>query len=187
METQHPIIQILSNLSLVNWIILSAFYFLTVIISTSLFSRCFLRRQWRFYKNLKRSVFIITPTDAIGSKIARTEMDLERKMLKQNGFLKIDDDVTDYRTFNPNNNHCIVVVGYHQNMKGLDEILIKVKYLQIPLIIYTYGENISVISESDKDKMGTYPLTIYANFQLTLLNQIFATLATFPYQKNVGH
>jgi len=36
------------------------------------------------------------------------------------------------------------------------------------LIVYTYGANFKVIREDHKKLFDSYPLIIYANFQLTL-------------------
>ncbi len=126
---------------------------------------------------------IITPTDKSNCQIRGKEIRIERDLLVRNEFLKLDSAVTDYRSFNPQNNHCLVVLGYDSKMGGLDEVLQKVKHSQIPLIVYTYGENIGVISDDHKELFDTYPLTIYANFQLTLLNHIFTTLAVYRYDK----
>lgn len=126
---------------------------------------------------------IITPTDKHNAQVLGKEMKVERNMLARNGFLKLDDRVTDYRSFDPQNNHCIVVLGYDPNMIGFDEVLNKVKHLQIPLIVYTFNKNVGVISSEHKQKLNSYPLTLYANFQLTLMNHIFATLGVYPYDK----
>jgi len=174
---------LLENLSLLHWIIAGIVYVLSVGFGVFLATRWFWRTQRRLYRNLKRPVLIITPTDSQGGKIHGTEMEVEKKFLSDNGFLNIDDGPTDYRSFNPNHNHCVVVLGYHPNMQGLDEVLMKVKNSQVPLIVYTFGKNINVISETDKNKLDTYPLTLYANFQLTLANHIFTTLATYPYDQ----
>lgn len=123
---------------------------------------------------------IITPTDERNAQIPGKEMRIERDMLARNGFLRMHNGLSDYRSFNPNNRHCVLVLGYDQKMSGLDDVLTKVKNLQIPLIVYTYGEN-NALSAEHRQKFESYPLTIFANFQLTLMNHIFSTLAVYPY------
>lgn len=182
MATQQEILTLLANLSLTHWIAMAVVYLVSVILAAAVFMRWFWRKQFRLYRNLKRPIMIITPTDERNAQIAGKEMNIERNTLTQNRFLKIDDTVTDYRSFNPNNKHCIVVLGYDPEMAGLDDVLNKVKALQIPLIVYTFGEN-NAIGDEHKPKFATYPLTLYANFQLTLMNHIFSTLAVYPYDK----
>lgn len=174
-------LQFLSTLSLAHWVILVAGYIVSVALGAALFLRRFLKKERRLYRNLKRPIMIITPTDESNGQIRGKEMLIERDLLTRNGFLKLDGAVSDYRSFNPLNNHCLVVLGYDSNMVGLGEVLQKVKQLQIPLIVYTYNTNVGVISDGHKQLFDSYPLTIYANFQLTLINHIFATLAVYPY------
>lgn len=178
----NQIIQILSGLSLTHWIILAAGYGISVAVSAVLFWRWFLRREFRLYRNLKRPVMVITPTDKHNVQIPGKDMRIEIDLLVRNGFLKIHNGLTDYRAFNPNTRHCVVVLGYDPKMSGMDDVLTKVKNLQIPLIVYTFGEN-NALSAEHRQKFASYPLTIFANFQLTLINHIFSTLAVYPYDK----
>jgi len=164
-----------------HWLTVVLVYILSVAAGAALFLRWFLQKERRLYRNLKRPIMVITPTDKTNKQIPRKEMAMERELLQRNGLLKIDGTVTDYRSFNPRNNHCLVVLGYDHQMTALEEVLQKVKQLQIPLIIYTYNANIGAISRAHKELLDTYPLVIFANFQLTLINHIFATLAVYPY------
>ena len=145
------LIKILSILSLGHWVIIILTNIVLIAGVTLGFMHWFWRKQWRFHKNLRRPIMMITPTGPKGEKIPATEMELERKMLRDNGFLNIDDQVTDYRSFSPTSNHCLVVLGYHKDMQGLDDVLTKVKNLDVPIIIYTYGENSDAIAENHKD------------------------------------
>lgn len=147
------------------------------------FLRHFIRKEWRLYKNLQRPIMIITPSDNKGS-IKGKGMELEIEKLRENKLFNISEKMTDYRNFNPQDDYCLVILGYDKSMIGLDEILTKIKNLQIPLIVYTYGENnITALSADDKVKLDTYPWMLFANFSLTLMNSVFNTLATYPYGK----
>lgn len=183
MTIDPEMMKILSTLSLMHWIVVILFHVVLIAGLTFAFMRWFWRKQWRLHKNLKRPIMMITPTGMGDEKIPGTEMELERKLLKDNGFLNIEDGVTDYRSFSPPSNHCLVVIGYHPDMQGLDDVIMKINNLQIPVIIYTYGKNIDAISENHKNLLKTYPYILYANFQLTLMNHIFCTLASYPYDK----
>ena len=103
----------------------------------------------------------------------------EIKLLKDNGFLNINDEAGDFRSFDPSGRHCVVVLGYKQGMDGLDDVLNRMKSNHIPLIVYTYGNN--TVAGPDKSLLDGYPYALYANFPLTLLNHIFATVASYPY------
>lgn len=142
----------------------------------------FLQKELRLYRNLKRPIIVITPSDKQG-KIRGKEMEIEIEKLKENKLFNVFNGSTDYKNFNPKNDYCLVVLGYDKNMIGLDEILTKINNLQIPLIVYTYGENVTALNPEDKVKFDNYPWTLFANFKLTLINSIFNTLATYPYGK----
>lgn len=146
------------------------------------FLRHFIRKEWRLYKNLQREIMIITPSNAAGS-ISGKGMELEIEKLEESNLFNISKKVPDYRNFNPQDNHCLVILGYDKTMDGIDEILTKIKNLQIPLIVYTYGENVTALNPVDKIKIDNYPWALFANFKLTLLNSVFNTLATYPYGK----
>lgn len=174
-------IQFFSALSLLHWAIIVAVYLGSIAITVGLFLRWFFKKERRLYRNLKRPIMIIAPTDENNARIPGKEMRMEGDLLMKNGFLKIDDTVKDYRSFKPSNNHCLVVLGYDTKMAGLNEVLQKVNQLQLPLIVYTYGKNVAAISDDHKKLFDKYPWAIYANFQLTLINHIFSTLAVYPY------
>lgn len=142
----------------------------------------FIQKELRLYRNLKRPIIVIAPSDNQG-KIRGKEMEMEIEKLRDNKLFNVYEGTTDYRNFDPQNDYCLVVLGYDKNMIGLDEILSKVKNLQIPLIVYTYGENVMALNPDDKSKLDSYPWTLFANFRLTLINSIFNTLATYPYGK----
>lgn len=146
------------------------------------FLKFFLRKELRLYKNLQRTIFFIAPSDGSGV-IHGKEMNMEIERLKDSKFFNVSDRVSDYRNFNPQDGHGLVVLGYDKNMVGLDDILTKVKNLQIPLIVYTYGENALALNPADKEKFDSYPWALFANFKLTLMNSIFTTLATYSYGK----
>lgn len=173
----------LSDLSLVAWLygVIVAIFFSTL--AVILFLAWFFRKELRLYKNLKRPIMIITPTDSKGKKIAGKEMEVEIEMLKKNNLFNVYTGSHNFQSLNPKENYCLIVVGYDKNMAGLDDILSKVKSLHIPLIFYTYGENIGAIDDEIKKKITQYPLHLCANFKLTLLNHIFTTLSTYPYEK----
>lgn len=172
----------LSSIFTLRDLMIAVIWFIILAIAVFGFLRHFFRKELRLYRNLKRPIVVITPSDQQG-KIRGKEMDLEIEKLRENKFFNVPDSSTDYKNFNPLNDYCLVVMGYDKNMVGLDEILSKIKNLQIPLIVYTYGENVTALNPNDKTKLDSYPWTLFANFRLTLINSIFNTLATYPYGK----
>ena len=108
-------------------------------------------------------------------------MKAEIQLLHANGFLNVSKRSGDYRTFNPIGQHSIVVIGYKPGIDGLADLLNRIKTNHVPLVVYTYGNN--AVSGTDKVLLEQYPYTLYANFPLTLLNHIFATVASYPYER----
>ena len=174
------LIDTLSALSLLEWIIVVVIWLITNAIIYLSFAKWLFRRQWTFYKNLKRQIIILTPMLADGSTMTGAEMKNEIQLLRDNGFLNVKAEPGDYRSFNPTGKHCIVVIGYKSSMDGLNDILDRIKSNHVPLIVYTYGNN--AVAGSDKSLLDQYPYTLYANFPLTLLNHIFSTVASYPYE-----
>ncbi|MFZ2188349.1 MAG: hypothetical protein WAV73_02175 [Candidatus Moraniibacteriota bacterium] len=172
----------ISFASLLIEIIKFAIFAVVALVAGWQFSVHFFRKEHRLYKNLKRPIVIITPSDNTG-EIRGKEMKMEIEKLKENNLFNVSEQMTDYKNFNPQNDHCLVILGYDKNMIGLDDVLNKIKMLQIPLIVYTYGENTNALDLDDKAKLDSYPWMIIANFKLTLINSIFNTLATYPYGK----
>lgn len=175
----EQLINALSALSLIQWIIVSAVWLMTNALLLIAFVWWFFRRQWKFYKNLKRPVLIFPPIGENNIPIAGGEMKNELKLLKDNGFLNVKDESGNFKSFNPVGKHCVVVIGYKPGMLGLADILRRIQSNHVPLIVYTYGSN--AINGNDKKLIDEYPYSLLANFPLTLLNHIFATVSSFPY------
>lgn len=174
----------LGQMSLLQWIISIATSFVISAIGVGSYVYFIFKRERILYRNLKRPIMIIEPTNSAGDKIPGTSLEIEKQMIADNGFLRVSKEVSSYQTFNPNNNHCLVVIGYHKDMVGLDKIIAKAEQKCIPIIVYTYGLNAEAVAKDDFKKFKDYPWVLYANFKITLLNSIFSTLATFPYYKN---
>lgn len=168
-----------SDISLLQWALVTILWIIATVGVSYSFVHWFFRRQWRFFKNLRRPIVILEPRQSSGDLVPGGSMASEIEIIKENGFLNVDRQPTDSRRFNPAGKHCIVVLGYKPGMIGLDDILIRIKSNHVPLIVYSYGSN--SITGDDKAKFDTYQLTLYANFPLTLLNHIFATVASYPY------
>ncbi len=174
------LIEALSTLSLLEWIIITVIWLVTNAIIYLSFTKWVFGRLWRLYKNLKRPVIVLTPISESGATIASGEMKNEVQLLKSNGLLNISSDESDFRTFNPAGKHCIVVIGYLPGMIGINDLLTRIKSKHVPLIVYTYGNN--RIDDKDKKMFDEYPFVLFANFPLTLLNHIFSTVASYPYE-----
>lgn len=176
----QSLIDALSNISLLQWVIVALLWVVTNALIHLAFARWVFKRQWRLFQNLKRPVVILQPQQANGEVIPGGRLDVEIGMIRANGFLNVGDQPTDYRSFNPIGKHCVVVLGYRSGMVGLADILSRIKSNHVPLIVYSYGE---VISGPDEETLGSYPSALYANFPITLLNHIFATVASYPYER----
>lgn len=140
----------------------------------------FLRKEIRLFLNLRRPIFFIIPKKG-GSKVPAKEMEMEIDAIKKNGFFKVSTEVNDYQAFSPQKKYGLVVLGYDREMDGFDEIMSKVKQIQCPLIVYTYGKNTGEIMPEHLAVLNGYPWALISNFKLTLVNSVFTTLATFSY------
>ena len=175
------LVKALEALSFWHWVFLGVAWLVTHAIVYFVFAKWILCRQWKLYQNLRRPVIILTPTSEDGAPIVGGEMTNEISLLKSNGLLNISYDGSDYRTFDPTGKHCVVVLGYKEGMAGLDDLLRRMKSNHVPLVVYTYGKN--AVADRDKQLFDQYPWMLYANFPLTLLNHIFSTVASYPYDR----
>ena len=129
--------------------------------------------------NLQRPIMLIEPHDAENQPLA--SMKLERQMLQDNGLLNLSERVPVIDLLDHEDGDCMIVVGYHPDMQGVEKILAFVSHSKLLLIIYTFGKNAQVITPEHQKLFDSYPWHQYANFKMSLLNSIFSTLATFPY------
>lgn len=178
----EKLVDFLSQISLLHWVLSILACLIPCLILIFGFIRWLLRKELRLYKGLRRPIIILRPINSRGEKIPGTEMDSEIELLKGNELLNIDSTIPSYRDFDPSLSNGIVVIGYHSDMTGLGDLLQVLRNMRAPLVVYTFGENVNAIKKEDKEQLATYPFTTYANFQLTLINQIFATAASFPFR-----
>lgn len=171
----------LSTLSLAQWVVAVILLIATHVIAYFVFIRWVMRRSWKLHQHLKRSVVLLRPITPSGDTLAGGDLSNELLLLQRNSFLNVRGGITDYRTFNPTHGHCLVVLGYKPEMAGIQDVLNRIKSKHVPLIVYTYGNN--AVTGPDKAALDTYPYTLYANFPLTLLNSIFSTVASYPYDR----
>ena len=172
--------EFLSSLSLAHWLISIV---LPAFVVGCGFVLWFNRRFWHLYRNLKRPIRVLTTINSDHEKILGTEMENEIKLLNSNGFLNVVNK-GNYESFNPDDEHCIVVIGYHKSMAGLNELMSMIRNKCIPLIVYTFKQNVNCISPEHKKLFDSYANLLYANFPLTLMNHIFSTVACYPYNWN---
>ncbi len=175
----QAIYKALSDISLLQWVIVTVIWIVLAVAVAASFMRWTFRRHWRLYKNLKRPVIVLEPQHASGAPVPDGSLAPVIEIMRKSGLLNVKNQPSDHRHFDPSGKHCVVVLGYRPSMTGLEDILTRIKSHHVPLIVYTYGSN--KITGEDKAKLDGYPFTLYANFPLTLLNHIFATVASYPY------
>ncbi len=175
----RQLVEVLSDLSLLQWVVVVALWAGSHLLAYLAYTRWILRRSWHLHQHLKRSIVLLQPINATGDLMPGGDLSQVLGILKKNGFLNVQDGVEDYRSFEPGDGHCLVVLGYRQGMAGIEDLLNRIKTKHVPLLVYTYGNN--AVSGADKAAFDSYPYTLYANFPLTLLNSIFSTVASYPY------
>jgi len=175
--------EIAGTISLLQWIYISGAWLLGIIVATAAVLKFVFKRERYLHRNLQRPIVVLDPLDGDGKQLGNTDLDDIRKMIGDNEFLTLDERTKNAKTFLPRDNHYLVVIGYDPEMVGLADIVNRVKTLDIPLIVYTYGNN-SIREEENKKLLSSYPWTNYANYKISLLNTIFSTLGSWPYFKS---
>lgn len=178
----QDIYKLLETITFWHWLIFSAIWIVSHAIGYLVFAKWVLCKQWKLYKNLKRPVIILTPISEDRAPIVGGEMKNEISLLKSSGLLNISSADTNYQAFDPTGRHCVVVLGYMPGMAGLEDMMTRMKNNHVPLVVYTYGKN-TAVQGRDKELFDQYPYVLYANFPLTLLNHIFSTVASYPYDR----
>ena len=168
----------LGALSLLQWCLATGLGLVVGVLATLGFLRWLLARSWQLHRRLKRPIVVLHPLGPSGDVMPGGSLDSILPLLR-GGPLNVKDGITDHRYFTPTGDHCVVVLGYKCGMVGLRDLLARLKTKHVPLIVYTYGAN--SVTGVDKQLFDEYPYTVFANFPLTLLNHIFATVASFPY------
>lgn len=175
----RQLVDVLSDLSLLQWLVVVLLWAGSHLLAYLAYTRWVLRRSWRLHQHLKRPIVLLQPINAAGDLMPGGDLSQVLRLLKKDGFLNVQDGVRDYRSFEPGEGHCLVVLGYQPGMAGIEDLLARIKTKHVPLLVYTYGSN--AVSGPDKVALDSYPYTLYANFPLTLLNSIFSTVASYPY------
>ena len=155
----------------------------TVIGASVLFFRAFGTNR-RLAKNLGRRVFIYCPPDARRANGEIKDMKREVGVLKNSGYFKIDEIVTDFSAIEPKmiQDAGIVVVGYDKSMSHFEELVGMVKQHNKPLVVYTFELGLRLTPEHEA-VFNSYKWSTLSSMPLRLVSDIFAIMASFNYEK----
>lgn len=142
------------------------------------------KREKRFFDNLRKKIIIFAPSkNSSGDSEKPEDMQMELSLLKKTGFFpnlpdKIFKD-TSHNNLQEIKKDTLVIVGYNNTFKeeSFLKILDKTKKLDVPLLIFAYSWlKGKCLSETKK-----YPHHSMCETGLRLVNDVFTTLATYPY------
>lgn len=156
---------------------------ITAIGAILLFLRAFSTNR-RLAKNLGRRVFIYCPPDGKRANGDVKDMKREVGVLKNSGYFKIDEVVTDFNSIEPKmiQDAGIVVIGYDKNMGHFKEFIALVKQHNKPLVVYTFELGIRLDPEHEII-FNSYKWSTLSSMPLRLVSDIFAIMASFNYEK----
>lgn len=146
----------------------------------------FFRRERRFFNNLKKKIIIFAPSKSSSKDGEKPEdMRMEMNLLKKaNFFPNLPNEIftnTSHDNLQSITKNTLVIVGYNKNFqeKSFLEILKKVRNFNVPLIVYSYSR----LDGKTLDEIKKYPHHSICETGLRLVNDVFTTLATYPYGK----
>ncbi len=169
-----------SMINIIDWIgrfqILLAL--LILLIGFWAFFRLFLARERRLIKNISRKIVIYYP--------AGKDFEPVKRMLENTKFLKLEEPSTSVNmvaSIVSNKLHALLILGYGKgDQDNFFELFEKAKSIGMPIIVYPMGDR---LDPEESKIIGKYPYHSMATTPLRLLNDVFATLASFnnPSQK----
>ncbi len=129
----------------------------------------FAKKEIRLFRNRRRPIMIFSSV--------RNSMEMEITMLRDAKLFNIPEGPTSsFQDVNRLGKHGLVIIGYTPKMEGLADILIAVKTKKIPIIVYTKER----LDTDEQKLLESYQWYSVCNFPMRLLNDVFATLSTFP-------
>lgn len=141
----------------------------------------FVKKGKRIFKNMKRPVMMIYTDPA-------TKNDFEgvKRYLKECEIFTIkDDDFVNAECIDHLDNHCVIVLAYHEEMSNWGKIFNRASNKRIPIIIYTFNDRgVDMKKVNSKEIANNYSFLTLANNKVSLTNTLFATLATHKLKKH---
>jgi hypothetical protein len=176
----------LENLSVWHWVLV---ILIGALIAFNKFIRgflLFLKKERRLQSNLKRPILLIKPTDQeINIKYPNQKvpmnMEREKDLLARADLFKIEGPITADEISTRIKDHGLIILGYCKGMDCFDEVLSAVKQKQIPIIIYTFGDN--RLESGDLERTKEYAWHTLSNFPVRLASEAYSILTTFQYDK----
>jgi len=142
------------------------------------------RREKRFFNNLKKKIIIFAPPKSTSKDSEKPEdMQMELDLLRKTHFFpNLPGEIfknTSHNNLQAIKKDTLVIVGYNKTLKEeyFLKILNKAKEFNVPLILYGYNQ----LEGKGFDEIKKYPHHSMCETGLRLVNDVFTTLATYPY------
>jgi hypothetical protein len=128
----------------------------------------FFRRERRIFKNLRRSIGIISTPE--------TTMDHEYKLIRRAGLFKVTEPSSDNRAIDLMQKHRLIIIAY-SNSADFKTAYDRIRHWGIPVIIYAkFGD----IPKEEFPYIEKYTNHTICNTPLRLISDVFAIMSTYP-------
>lgn len=153
------------------------------------FSYFLYKKEKRLFDNLnKRDILIFAPPPGSGKSSELPEdMEMELELLKKTEYFNNLPEAiyrnTSCEKLEKIDSRALVIIGYNESFseEALEKLLDTVVRKEAPLIFYAY-DRLDPTSKAYK-MLKAYPRHSMCETGLRLVNDVFTTLATYPYEK----
>ncbi len=133
-----------------------------------------IKGNWRFYKNIRRPVIMFAPADA---EFKQEFIDL-RLFIEDTKTFKVPESPSATTSCDRISDHSVIILAFDNQRQNWKKIFEKAAQKNVPIIIYTFGNN-RVEDKEMKEISQNYAYYTYAQNRLSLINCLYTTLATF--------
>jgi len=137
-----------------------------------------LKKDALLFTNLNRKIKIFYPSSD------KTSLKIEFDEIKKTKIFNPEIPTSDLRDKNNIDSNSLVIIGYrNDNQNDFFDIWNVAVSKKAPIIVYTYGDN-NALDPITKNRLSSeYQWYSIANVPMTLINNVFSILATFPYDR----
>ncbi len=154
-----------------------------ILISFLVISSRSIKVFFRLGKNLGQNVLIFCPNGHKTEDGSSKNMEREKKVLKNSGYFKISEVITNFHSIDTKDveNAGVVILGYDRDMTNFDEFVDMVKNADKPLIIYTFDLGYQ-LTEEHRKKIKSYKWYALSSMPLRLVSDLFAIMSSYKHE-----
>lgn len=141
-------------------------------IGAAAWTRFFLKKETRLFKNIQRPIGIIGTSDM--------PLQHEAVLLKRVGFFNVETPSSDTRAIDVLDDKRLVIIGYTPKSTQFKEVFEAAKQRAIPVIVYSGPAS---IEPDDMKMLQAYSHHSMCKTPLRLVSDVFALMSTYPEDK----